>query len=214
MDLPLACANPHCRLIFETWDDIRHHLNDPFLSCVRAVPPPHTNNTDISNGFVGPSLDLNPDNLSTFHSTAPTYQISPAHNGYQNTAQESSQAPQLNARYQQYHPHSAWTYGQAPNVLEQMNDDQYAPCREKNMFYPFQGAQEWDLAKFLNETLNLTQIDQFLKLDWVSEPHTLLFYIVLDFYHRSESIVYLSNLHMLCDLSSKFCQQDPNGIWM
>jgi len=70
---------------------------------------------------------------------------------------------------QQYHPHSSWTYGQAPNVLEQMDKDQYAHLRKDNQFYPFQGSQEWGLAKFLNETLSIAQTDRFLKLDWVSQ---------------------------------------------
>jgi hypothetical protein len=40
-------------------------------------------------------------------------------------------------------------------------------AREMNIWYPFDGPGEWSLAKFLVKNLSQTQIDKFLKLNWV-----------------------------------------------
>ncbi|EGO30139.1 hypothetical protein SERLADRAFT_404449 [Serpula lacrymans var. lacrymans S7.9] len=41
-------------------------------------------------------------------------------------------------------------------------------------FWPFSSREEWELAEFLNENLNQTQLDAFLKLKWTCKQ-TLLF---------------------------------------
>ncbi|EGO22837.1 hypothetical protein SERLADRAFT_371115 [Serpula lacrymans var. lacrymans S7.9] len=74
-----------------------------------------------------------------------------------------------------YHPHSAYDYGRLPNILEEMNADKYASKRTHNVFWPFSSQKEWELAKFLMETLNQSQIDKFLKLAWTKDPSKLSF---------------------------------------
>ncbi|KAG1800872.1 uncharacterized protein HD556DRAFT_1430227 [Suillus plorans] len=48
-----------------------------------------------------------------------------------------------------------------------MKAHDYESAREHNMYYPFSGREEWELAKFLIENLNQGQISRFLKLLWV-----------------------------------------------
>ncbi|KAF8837316.1 hypothetical protein BDN67DRAFT_991809 [Paxillus ammoniavirescens] len=71
----------------------------------------------------------------------------------------------------QYHPLSGETYGKSKNLLQQFKDDQYHTYRLFNPFYPFAGAAEWTLGKFLAENLTQAQINRFLKLKWFEE-HT------------------------------------------
>ena len=48
-----------------------------------------------------------------------------------------------------------------------MEDDPNHKHCIHNTYYPFAGAAEWALAKFLAENLKQAQINQFLKLCWV-----------------------------------------------
>lgn len=59
------------------------------------------------------------------------------------------------------------TYGRARNILEQMDLHLPAPQRAIKIFHPFTSRKEWELAKFLSQSLNQTQTDAFLKLEWV-----------------------------------------------
>jgi len=49
-----------------------------------------------------------------------------------------------------------------------MKQGKYHSEREKNPYFPFTDRDEWELAKFLYTHLNQTQINEFLKLHWVS----------------------------------------------
>ncbi|KAG2347324.1 hypothetical protein BDR05DRAFT_1040781 [Suillus weaverae] len=52
-------------------------------------------------------------------------------------------------------------------MFQEMQDHPLQQARETNVWYPFDGPGEWSLAKFLVENFSQTQIDKFLKLDWV-----------------------------------------------
>lgn len=69
-----------------------------------------------------------------------------------------------------YHVKSGSIYGfQRPNTFECMKAHDYESAHEHNVYYPFSGRDEWELAKFLIENLNQGQISRFLKLLWVSD---------------------------------------------
>jgi hypothetical protein len=68
----------------------------------------------------------------------------------------------------QYHSRSGYTFGKAPNVLQQLQADQYEIYRAANTYWPFKDRADWELGKFLVETMNHSQINKFLNLDWVS----------------------------------------------
>jgi len=65
------------------------------------------------------------------------------------------------------HPHSGYIFGTGKNMLDKLEDDEYAYRRKENPYYPFHDEGEWQLGKFLVENLTQTQIDKFLKLKWV-----------------------------------------------
>jgi hypothetical protein len=67
----------------------------------------------------------------------------------------------------QYHPSSGYIFGKAPNILEAMESDQFAYRRVNTPFYPFQDQAEFELGKFLCERLTQSDVDRFLKLEWV-----------------------------------------------
>ena len=71
----------------------------------------------------------------------------------------------------QYHPNYGHIYGIGKNMLDQLDEDEYAGPRKENPYYPFEDEGEWDLGRFLVENLNQTQINKFLKLKWVSVTH-------------------------------------------
>lgn len=48
-----------------------------------------------------------------------------------------------------------------------MESDQFAYRRCHTPFYPFQDQAEFELGKFLCERLTQSDIDRFLKLEWV-----------------------------------------------
>lgn len=73
-----------------------------------------------------------------------------------------------------YHPTSGYHYllpDQPPpqNIFQEMQSHPLQQARETNVWYPFDGPGEWSLAKFLVKNLSQTQIDKFLKLDWVCQ---------------------------------------------
>ncbi|KAG1906695.1 uncharacterized protein F5891DRAFT_1182102 [Suillus fuscotomentosus] len=71
-------------------------------------------------------------------------------------------------RMGRYHTKSGSIYGfQRPNMFERMKAHDYESARKHNVYYPFSGREEWELAKFLIENLNQGQISCFLKLLWV-----------------------------------------------
>ncbi|EGN98517.1 hypothetical protein SERLA73DRAFT_153550 [Serpula lacrymans var. lacrymans S7.3] len=69
-----------------------------------------------------------------------------------------------------YHLNSGFEYGSLPNILHEMDSNEYADKRTHNVFWPFAHQEEWELAKLLTETLNQSQINQFLKLSWTKKP--------------------------------------------
>ncbi|KAI5981097.1 hypothetical protein EDD15DRAFT_2156567 [Pisolithus albus] len=54
------------------------------------------------------------------------------------------------------------------NTLERMRLDKHELKRKNNPYFPFSSKDEWELGKFLYRNLSQTQIDDFLKLQWVT----------------------------------------------
>lgn len=71
------------------------------------------------------------------------------------------------------HPRSGYVFGVGKNLFDRLQEDQYNYRREINAYYPFHDEGEWELARFLVENLNQTQIDKFLKLKWVGDSERL-----------------------------------------
>lgn len=69
------------------------------------------------------------------------------------------------------YPQSGYVYGVGRNMLDKLEDDQYAYRQKINPYYPFHDEGEWELGKFLVENLTQTQITKFLKLRWVNDEY-------------------------------------------
>ncbi|KAG1738109.1 uncharacterized protein EDB91DRAFT_1082869 [Suillus paluster] len=65
------------------------------------------------------------------------------------------------------HPCPGYVFGVGKNMLDTLEDDEYAYRQKINCYYPFHDEAEWELGKFLVENLTQTQITKFLKLKWV-----------------------------------------------
>ncbi|KAG1722536.1 uncharacterized protein EDB91DRAFT_1240205 [Suillus paluster] len=74
-----------------------------------------------------------------------------------------------------FHPHSGYVFGLGKNLFDRLEEDQFAYQQKLNTYYPFCDKGEWELAKFLVENLNQTQIDKFLKLKWFNTRPRLSF---------------------------------------
>jgi hypothetical protein len=70
----------------------------------------------------------------------------------------------------QYHAKSGYLFARGQNILEKMEDHDADQKRRRkiNPAYPFVDQAEWQLAEFLAQRLTQTDINKFLKLDWVS----------------------------------------------
>lgn len=146
----LPCGNPHCSQRFESPQDVVEHLNDIYSTCAPFPTLPQVGEASEFDGY------------------QQEYYAQPE-------AQEPSSV-QTNplGRWAKYHPKSGWLYGESDNTLQQLDQDQFAHRRIHNPYYPFADQDEWKLAKFINETMTLTQADQFLKLGWVRVPFSCL----------------------------------------
>ncbi|KAG1837488.1 hypothetical protein F4604DRAFT_1885724 [Suillus subluteus] len=68
----------------------------------------------------------------------------------------------------QYHSKSGYLFGRGQNILQKMedHDPDQKRRREINPSYPFVDQAEWQLAEFIVQQLNKTDVNKFLKLDW------------------------------------------------
>jgi hypothetical protein len=65
-------------------------------------------------------------------------------------------------------PGAAKTYGRTKSFMDKFNDDQYSAFRTTNVYYPYTGKNEWELASFLlSSGLSMRKIDNFLQLKMV-----------------------------------------------
>jgi hypothetical protein len=94
----------------------------------------------------------------------------------------STTPPPIKTTTPEYHPRSSFIYGRKANTFERTAGDSFAHRRANNPYYPFQGREEWGLARFLaRSSLSQSEIDEFLKLEWVP-PFQSLFLIWLIVY--------------------------------
>lgn len=149
--MSVPCGNPHCSELFDSPDDVIFHLEDHYSTCIPHFVPPQPEEY---------AFGVQPEELQV---PFDRYQPFPE----QPTNHPEPPLPPPQGRWTRYHPHSGAHYGKADNTLEQLDKDQYARRRVHNRYYPFADSEEWKLAKFINETMTLTQADQFLKLEWV-----------------------------------------------
>ena len=64
----------------------------------------------------------------------------------------------------QFNPRSGYIYG-----FNESNTFKHMKERQENSYYPFSSKDEWELGKFLLDNFPQSQIDTFLKLEWVHD---------------------------------------------
>lgn len=67
----------------------------------------------------------------------------------------------------QYHPKLGYIYGCTPNLFEKMKENEFEYQCLNNAYYPFQDQSEWELGRFICETMTGNDAERFLKLQWV-----------------------------------------------
>jgi hypothetical protein len=152
---------PRCPSCGKRFINVLRHLNHRQSKCAgwfEAASPQYR-----------PSSHSYQDLLNPTDSLAPEYIFDP----------ERSPSPSLpdhqphvqSAKF----PGAAKTYGRTKSFMDKFNDDRYSSFRTTNLYYPFSGKNEWELASFLlSSGLSMRKIDEFLQLRMVILPASRL----------------------------------------
>ncbi|KAH8983317.1 hypothetical protein EDB86DRAFT_2811651 [Lactarius hatsudake] len=165
MDIDTDFLCPKCRRRFTNSRGVLAHLNHKKSSCHDFL-----DDDDALSAFVEEETQqrarfVQERSLPTFWNRVPSPAPSPA------PAPAPAPAPtppHVNTTTTEYHSCSSFIYGQKANTFERIAGDRFAHRRVNNPYYPFQGREEWGLARFLaRSSLSQSEIDEFLKLEWV-----------------------------------------------
>lgn len=166
--MSVECPNSTCRKSFDNWKAVLSHLNHPRSTCFT-----YFSDSDRPAFFDLPAVPANehpaplayPEDTDMLNEpldmiSEDSVPISPSPNS-------SDTVP---IPVTEYHPTSGYILDRdGKNILQRMEDDRFAYRREHNHFYPFKDRPEWELARFLcSSSLKQGEIDNFLKLPWVS----------------------------------------------
>lgn len=81
------------------------------------------------------------------------------------------QEPISNEPFTIPYPEAARVLGPGKTALDLFNEDHFSEYRQTNLYYPFASKAEWEVAQYLIKSpLSLADIDEFLKLELVSQP--------------------------------------------
>ena len=88
--------------------------------------------------------------------------------GFPESSGENLASSQRQSLHHVEFPGAGVTYGRATSFMDRFNSDQYSGSRVDNVYYPFAGKDEWELASFLHSSgLSMRKINNFLKLKLV-----------------------------------------------
>lgn len=113
----------------------------------------------------------------------------------------------------QYHARSGYLFGWGRNILEKMKDHDADQKRRRkiNPLYPFVDQAEWQLAEFIAQRLTQTDINKFLKLDWVSSTVTVFVVQYWQFASLKLDPAHRSRVQTSCLAGSTYCQVARSG---
>jgi hypothetical protein len=153
---------PKCRQTFDNSRAVLAHLNSRFSSCYGQL-----DDYDAISAFAEEATKRHAENgLNAFQSHIPPSPSPPPPPPPPPPPILEASAP---STFAEYHPHSSFCYGQGANTFERVQNDDFARRQGVNPYYPFKGQEEWELACFLaRSSLSQTEIDEFLKLAWVT----------------------------------------------
>lgn len=137
-------------------DDALEHLNDLSTSCAPQIRPPVPGET---------VFDI-------FQEEYGNYSLDPM--DYEHDEIPSAPPSAICGEYVQYHPLSSFHAGKDNNTLQEMGNDEYAQNRLENPHWPFPDDPQWKLARWINDNLTLSQANELLKMEWVSNNSVAL----------------------------------------
>ncbi|KAH7908355.1 hypothetical protein BJ138DRAFT_1012981 [Hygrophoropsis aurantiaca] len=139
---------PNCGLGFESAEHVLSHLNDPNTTCWT-------------------------DTVFDCHLPLPPGSLPNKERNWENQLPDPNFKHDGGGGKYRFHEFSGYTYGKGKNTLEQFESDAYAQQRIANPYFPFPTRGEWELGKFMCETLTQSEMDRFLKLEWAkNKPPT------------------------------------------
>lgn len=176
---------PSCGRAFTSGVAVLKHLNNPRSNCSHAwFPPLQENDVPLQ------SNDLEP---SPSDHTLPDWISGGALESDIDTNFQTSGDYSSN-RFCEMFPGASAVFGQGKTFLDRFDEDEHAPKRQTNLYYPFASEAEWELASFLHRSgLSTRAIDSFFSLQVVSFPFL--------FQYISDS---LSSLFSLCWLRHNY----------
>jgi hypothetical protein len=152
---------PRCPSCGKRFADILRHLNHRHSKCAdwfNAANPHHNHQLPSSQH----EYPLN--GLHHYEHPIDSLTDLPTPEGVPSAPQSPSSSHQ---RVQ--FPNAARTFGRAKTFMEKFHDDRYSEFRTSNIYYPFSGKAEWDLASFLlSSGLSMRKTNEFLQLKMVS----------------------------------------------
>ena len=156
-DRPKRCPRqqiqqPRCPYCSKRFTDVLRHLNHRQSKCANwfAVTTPHHNS---SSHCYNPSAEEPVDFPIPDDSPNPQQSPPPSH--------------EPDIRRVEF-PGAAKTYGQSETFMDRFDNDKYSGFRATNIYYPFSGKDEWELASFLlSSGLLMKKINNFLWLKMV-----------------------------------------------
>lgn len=87
-----------------------------------------------------------------------------------------------NIFFKKYHPNRAGSIPGGENLLQALEQDQFAHERRDNAHYPFANLAEWQLVKwFTDASLTQQQIDAFLRLFYVCNLNLYISELIIYF---------------------------------
>jgi len=97
--------------------------------------------------------------------------------GGANTVPQTSLTQDTELFFKRYHPNRAMSSPGGENLLQSVNNDQFAQHRtgvDGNAYYPFATRDEWELVQWMTDaSLTQQQIDVFLRLAYVCRSTNL-----------------------------------------
>ena len=72
--------------------------------------------------------------------------------------------------FTEIYPDASKIFGSGATFMDNFDNDQFFEERRTHLYYPFASKDEWQMASFLLRSgLSIAAIDQFLKLELVSD---------------------------------------------
>lgn len=170
---------PSCGKGFANRISVLKHLNHPKSKCsLQWFPSPSESSQDLDNSSLSQSDESLPPNF-----TFPDHDPDPPNS---NTFADYT-ANDYCTPFCETFPGASAVFGQGKTFLDRFDEDEHAPKRQTNLFYPFACEAEWELASFLHHSsLSTKAIDLFFSLQIVSSLIVIITITLLTiFYNRS-----------------------------